>query len=424
MATSLELRAERANLYKRMKELVDSAETEKRDFTAEEETNWTAANTDIAKLDARIARLETVERTVADPETRGRTPGREGAVIPSAEEQAGEYREVYNRYIRFGRHELDPQENRLLRSGYVSMPTAALNLTGSEARAMGVGNQVSAGYLAPDEYERNIIQNMLAFGGMRQAAKIVPTDNGNDWILPVSDDTGNVGELLAEHGTAGTQDVTVGRRVLKAYMYSTKRINVSFQLLQDSAFDIQAWLSPLMSERIARITNTHFTTGTGANRPSGIVNDAGTGVSAATGQTTSVTWDDLINLEHSVDPAYRNNARFMFNDNTLSYLRRIKDGNGDYIWQPGTTAGAPGLINGWPYTINQDMPAMAASARSILFGNFQNYWIRDVRGFFLLRLDELYAPQGEVGFLGFSRHDGALIHAGTVPIMAYVNSAS
>ena len=208
------------------------------------------------------------------------------------------------------------------------------------------------------------------------------------------------------------------------HKYSSKEVRVSIELMQDSAFDIESWLAGLLGERIARITNTHFTTGAAPNQPAGVTLDAGVGVSGATGQTTSVTWDDLINLEHAVDPSYRKNARFMFNDNTLSYLRRVKDGDGNYIWQAGTTGGAPSLINGWPYTINTAMAAMAASATSILYGDFSKYVIRDVKGFSLLRLNELYSASGQVGFLGFSRHDGALIHAGTNPIQAYVNAAS
>ena len=132
----------------------------------------------------------------------------------------------------------------------------------------------------------------------------------------------------------------------------------------------------------------------------------------------------MIRLEHTVDPAYRAGARYMFHDSTLSQLRRAKDGDGNYIWQPGTTAGAPGTVNGWPYTINQDMPVFAANATSILFGQLKNYIIRDVMGVSIIRLDELYALQGQVAFIGFNRCDGLLVHAGTNPVQAYVNGAT
>lgn len=423
MPTALELRTERGRTWERMKEIVDRAEAENRDLTGEESSNWDRANADITSLDARIERQLLLERTPAtEAEQRRFAPGREapapggnGGTTPAASPE--EYREVFNRYVVYGRGELNADDQRLLRSGLTPLSDA-------ERRALGVGNTVSAGYLVPNEYERNILQNMLAFGGMREAATIMPTDTGADLIMPTSDDTGNTGELLAEHASVTAQDVTVGRKILKAHMYSSKRVNVSFQLLQDSAFGIDTWLSELLAERIARITNTHFTTGSGSNQPTGVATEATSGAAGATGQTTTVTWDDLITLEHSIDPAYRRNARFMMADATLQYLRKVKDGEGRYLWQPGVTAGAPSLINGWPYAINQDVAAQAASAKSILFGDFKKYVIRDVRGFFLLRLDELYAESGQVAFIGFSRHDGMLLHAGTVPIKAYVNSAS
>ncbi len=429
MPTVLDLKQERAQVWERMKEIRGFAV--ERALTAEEEAAWDKAEVDISALDRRIAIADTEDRTAAT--TPSGTPGREIASLPNNASrqlltQTAEYRKAFTSYVVNGRLDMEPEERKILALGRQTISPdelrTALNLPMSELRIMQVQDNVSAGYLVPDEYERTLLQNMLAFGGMREVATIRPTDNGADWIIPSSDDTGNTGELLSEGATVAYQDVTTAQRTLKAFMYSSRRINASYQLLQDSAFGIESWLSGLMAERIARITNTHFTLGVGPNQPSGIVNDAGTGVTGATGQTTSVTWDDLINLEHAVDPAYRRNCRFMFRDSTLQYIRRLKDGEGRYLWQPSVTVGAPGTINGWPYTINQDVAAMAASARSILFGDFSKYWIRDVRGFFLVRMDEVYAPQAQVGFIGFSRHDGTLINTGTNPVQPYINAAS
>ena len=421
MATKLELLESLKQVRSRQVELVDRAEAENRDLSQEELNNFNAADAEIRALEGRIQRQSTLERTPMGDEERGRivtatqpnTGDSEVRTLRMTETEG--YKKAFRKWLTGD--VMEPTELRTLAAGRQTV-------TADELRAIGVGNPTGAGYLVPDEFVRSVMQNMLAFGGMREAATIMTTDNGADLFFPTSDDTGNTGELLGEHAAATQQDVTVGGRTLKAMKYSSKEVRVSIELLQDSAFDIESWLAGLLGERIARITNTHFTTGAAPNQPAGVTLDAGTGVSAATGQTTSVTWDDLINLEHSVDPAYRKNARFMFNDNTLSYLRRIKDGDGNYIWQAGTTGGAPAVINGWPYTINTAMASMAASAISILFGDFSKYIIRDVRGFSLLRLNELYAVSGQVGFLGFSRHDGALIHAGTNPIQAYVNAAS
>ena len=299
-----------------------------------------------------------------------------------------------------------------------------MELSLAEMRAIGVSNPTGVGMLVPTEFENRILQNMLFYGGMREAATVFTTDTGADLVLPTSDDTANTGELLAEHATATQQDITVGTRTLKAFKYSSKEVRVSIELLQDSRYDIESWLAGILGERIGRITNTHFTTGIGPNQPSGIVGDATTGVTGATGQATSVTWDDLINLEHSVDRAYRSQTgRYMFTDNTLSFLRRIKDGEGRYIWMAGGGT-TPASINGYGYVVNSAMSNMAASATSILFGDLRQYRIRDVAGISLLRLNELYATSGQVGFLAFSRHDGALFNAGTNPVQAYVNASA
>jgi HK97 family phage major capsid protein len=208
-------------------------------------------------------------------------------------------------------------------------------------------------------------------------------------------------------------------------MYTSKLVRVSLQLLQDSAFDMESWLARKLGERIGRAQNAHFTTGTGTAQPEGVQTNATIGKTGTTGQTTSVTYDDLIDLIHSVDPAYRSSgrARFMLNDATLGAARKLKDSQNRPLWEPSVQVGVPDSLLGYGYTINQDMPVMAADAKSILFGDFfAGYLIRDVRDVQLLRLAERYADYLQVGFLAFSRADGAPQDAAA--IRAYRNSAT
>lgn len=415
MATLLELREQRAQLWERMKQIVDTAEGEGRDLSAEEEANWSQASADMASLDRRIDRQERMERTpAADPEPRGAgildlaklraMPGHEVRATP-------EYAAAYGRYLRSAETTDDRQ---ILMGSFV------------QSRALAANTPAAGGYLVPEGFRRQIETALLEFGGMREVATIMATDEGNDLPMPTSNDTSNTGEILAENAAATEQDTTFGARIYKAFMYSSKIIRVSFQLMQDSAFDLEGYLAGRLAERIGRITNTHFTTGIGANQPSGIAGDSVQGKAGATGQTTTVTWDDLIDLEHSVGIAYRRQrARFMFSDATLQAIRKLKDGNGQYLWQPGQpTGGFPNTIMQYPYTVNDDVADMAASANSIFFGALWKYIIRDVRGFGLIRFTEKYADQLQVGFLGFSRHDGGLLDAGTNPVKHYTNSAS
>jgi HK97 family phage major capsid protein len=232
---------------------------------------------------------------------------------------------------------------------------------------------------------------------------------------------------LAENTEVAAQDVTFGQVVLKAFKYSSKIVLVSMEILQDSFFDVGTILRDLLAERIGRITNTHFTTGTGSGQPQGVVTASGLGKTGASGQTTSIIQEDLIDLEHSVDPLYRPNCRYMLADSSLKVIKKLKDSTGRWLFQPNNEAGLAAsnqrpTINGYPYEINQDVAAMTASAKSVLFGDFNRYVVRDVREFSLLRLEERYAEKGQVGFIAFTRSDGRAINAAA--LKHYINAAS
>ena len=259
---------------------------------------------------------------------------------------------------------------------------------------------------------------------MIDASFVFDTTTGNALPIPTDNDTNNKGAILGENTQVGTQDVTVGAVTMNAYTYSSKMVLVSNQLLQDTAFNLDGFLSLKLATRLARITNTHFTTGDGASKPAGVMTGATLGQTGATGETGSIIFDDLVELEHSVDPAYRKNARFMMADSTLKVIKKLKDGLGRPLWAAGLAVKEPDTINAYPYVINQDMAAMAANAKSVAFGDFSNYFIRRVAGIQILRLTERYADFNQVGFLAFQRWDGQLVDAGTHPIKYFANSAS
>ena len=294
-----------------------------------------------------------------------------------------------------------------------------------EARDLSVSVTTAGGYTVPPGFLQKITDAMKAYGGMLEAANVIDTDSGQPLVWPSADDTGNVGAILAENTVAPVQDVTFGQKTLSAYMYTSKIVTVSLQLLTDSAFDLNAWLPDKFAIRIGRAINAHFTNGTGAGaQPVGLVPNLSTGKAGATGQTLTVTGDDLIDLIHSIDPAYRNgNGKFMMNDSSVKVVRKLKDTTGQYLWQPGLSAGVPDTILGYPVVINQDMPVMAASAKSIAFGDFKSaYVIRRVSGVSVKRFDERYADKLQVGFLSFARYDGTVDDTNAAKL--YVNSAT
>jgi hypothetical protein len=215
---------------------------------------------------------------------------------------------------------------------------------------------------------------------------VIRTAAGKTINYPTSDGTSETGELLAQNATAAALDLSFGVKAIGAYKYSSKSVAVPIELLQDSAVDIEAFVTKRLVTRLGRITNTHFTTGTGSGQPNGIVTAAGSGKVGTTGQTLTVIYDDLIDLQHSVDPAYRQpgNCRFMMNDASVKVIRKIKDTTNRPIFVPGydndvpgKPGGVPDTLLGDPIQVNQDVAVMAANAKSILYGDFSFYTIRD-----------------------------------------------
>ncbi len=289
---------------------------------------------------------------------------------------------------------------------------------------MSTTTPAEGGYTVATEVATYVMDAMKAFGGMRQVATILRTDQGNPMTWPTSDGTTEVGEILAENASATDLDVSFNTKNLPVYKYSSKVVTVPIELLQDSNVDIEAFVRARIAQRLGRITNTHFTTGDGSSKPTGIIAAASVGKTGASGQTTTVTYADLVDLEHSVDPAYRVNCKWMFHDSTLKALKKLLDTQNRPLWLPGISVKEPDTILGYTYQINQDVATMAASAKSIAFGDLSKYVIRDVMAMTYYRFDDsAYAKKGQVGFLAFLRSGGNFMDVGGA-VKLYQNAAS
>ncbi len=294
--------------------------------------------------------------------------------------------------------------------------------------AMSTTTGSEGGFTVPTEIAKTVIDALKAFGGMRNVASIITTAAGNDWQYPGSDGTSEVGEIVGQNAAATTGEITFSQVPLVVYKYSSKKLALPWELVQDSGIDIVSFVVDRLATRLGRINNTHFTVGTGTAQPFGIVTRATSGKVGTTGQTLTVIYDDLVDLEHSVDPAYR--ARpgvgYMMNDLSVRNIRKIKDTQGRPIFVPGydvAGAGAPDTLMGRRIHVNQDVPVMAANARSILFGDLSSYAIRDVMQVEIRRFDDsAFALNGQVGFCGWNRTGGNLLD--TAAVKFYQNSAT
>ena len=320
---------------------------------------------------------------------------------------------LFNKWLRGGDKALSAEEWAAIRN---TMSTT----TGSEG-----------GYTVQTDVAKSVIEALKQFGGMRAVADVFGTDQGNDLTYPTSDGTSETGELIAQNTTATAADPTFGTATLSVYKFSSKIIACPIELIQDSAVDIEAFVRSRIQTRLGRAQNTYFTTGTGTSQPKGVVTGAASGKVGTTGQTTTVIYDDLVDLVHSVDPAYRamGKCRFMMNDASLKVIRKLKDSQNRPIWTPGyesgISLGLPDTLLGYPVQVNQDVATMAANAKSILFGDFSYYKIRDVMSVTLFRFtDSAYTKLGQVGFLAWMRSGGTFVDASGGAVKYYQNSAT
>ncbi len=401
---------EQNKTWQRMQDIQTLAEREGRDWTAEERTNWDAAEKRLTEVSGDIERLN--KMATLDKIDRGQivtTTGEpEGRRDGDVDEKKKRYKEAFGIYLRGGMDRLTPDQRNLMMDHQVDM------------RAMGAGIDTAGGFTVPDEFRNTMTETMKAYGGLLGLADVIPTGTGADLPWPTNDDTGNEGEILGENQPAGEQDLSLGGKTLKAYIFSSKQVKLSMALLQDSAFPLESWVPKKLGERIGRRSARAWTTGTGVDQPEGLTTGATIGKTGAGGQVTSVIYDDLIDLEHSVDSAYRANARYLMNDATLKVIRKLKDTQGRPLWVPIPAPGFPSTINGFEYSLDNSMPVPAASAKTIAFGDFKaGYVIRQVQAVQTLRLVERYAEYLQVAYLGFARMDGMIQDSAAIRVYAH-----
>lgn len=399
MSLTAELREKRAGLVAEARKIVDAAYNDgKRSMTAEETEKWERIHGDVDSLKTQIDRLERQEASEgALQEVRKTGIGREDRQVEKAI-NTNRQDDAFRQFVRYGEKALSADQS-------------------AELRALSVGVAGSGGYSVPTSFADNVLKMLRDYSGVRRApVTVLKTDSGNDLVVPALDDTSTVGEIVAEGSCTTQADPAFSNVALKSYNFSSKMVLVSIQLLQDSAIDIDTMLPALLAERISKAQNQFYTSGSGTAQPQGIVTAAAIGVTGAGGQLTAVKFSDLVALEASVPSVYRKQGTtgYMMSDKVLGSLKLTVDTTGRPIWQAGVAVGEPDKINGYPYWINPDMADPAANAKSVLFGDFSAYYIRDVRQIQLVRLVERFADCFQIGFLAFQRSDGRLLNANAV----------
>lgn len=396
-----ELRNKRVEIANKMKALVDKDGV----WTPDNQASFSAMKLEVENIDNQISAIEEVLNLEAGRIINDQQTVKAHGVLP--ENAATLRNELLKAFLQNGRE--------------------GVHALLSQPRFQNVqteGSNAGGGYTVTREMWGSIVEAMKLVGGVRLVATPISTGTGGELDFVTTDATSEEGELLGEAVQSNGGDTSFGTAKLGAYKFSSKTVAVSLELLQDSSYDIEAYVVKLLGLRLGRATNRYFTLGTGVNQPQGIVTAAGIGKIGATGQVSSVTYDDLVDLEHSVDPIYRSSAQWMLHDQSVRKIKQLKDSQGRPLWLPGLAVKAPDTILNYGYVLNQHMATMAASAKSMLFGDLSKYLIRDVMEATLYRnTDSKYNEQGLVGFHAMQRADGAMIDTGGA-VKAYQNSAS
>ena len=397
MMTILELREKRAKAWEAAKAFLDSHRNEKGVLSAEDDAAYTRMEqeiTDLGKEIARMERQEAFERELSQPLNKPLTgrPVSGGVEKEKTGRASEEYKANFWNAMR----------------SKVPLP--------SVVNALEEGTDSEGGYLVPDEYERTLVEALEEENVFRQMAKVIRTSSGDRKIPVVA--TKGTASWIDEEGGYTESDDSFGQVPIGAYKVGTM-IKVSEELLNDSVFDLESYIAKEFARRIGAKEEEAFFTGDGSGKPLGVLAATGgaeTGVTAAS--STAVTADELMDLFYSLKSPYRKKAVWVLNDSTIKAVRKLKDSTGQYLWQPSLVAGTPDTLLGRPVKTSAYMPVIAAGAKTIAFGDISYYWIADRQGRSFKCLNELYAANGQVGFLGSQRVDGKLVLSEAVKVLA------
>lgn len=395
MSMILELREKRAKAWETAKAFLDAKRGADGLLAAEDVATYEKMEADVVNLGKEIDRLERQAALDAELSKPVNTPLTGKPAAPAGEEKTGRASTEYRRSFW-----------NAMRS---KMPSHEI------MNALQIGTDSEGGYLVPDEFERTLVEALEEQNIFRTLAHVIQTSSG-DRKIPVVASKGTA-SWVDEEGTIPESDDAFSQVSIGAYKLATL-VKVSEELLNDSVFDLEAYISREFARRIGNKEEEAFFTGDGTGKPLGVLAATGgaeIGVTAAS--ATAFTADEVFDLFYSLKAPYRKNAVFLMNDSSVKALRKLKDGNGQYLWQPSLTAGTPDMLLGRPVYTSAFMPAMAASAKSILFGDLSYYWVADRQGRSFRRLGELYATTGQVGFLASQRVDGKLILPEAVKVL-------
>ena len=435
-----ELKDKRAGLIAKQREIIDKSWKEGRNgnFNSDEETTYQKIETDISGIEAQIKREQELWRREVELNAPRQNPQVEPSIPVAMQKRVEEADQKIHPILRAhtkaaqiafenlvqGRStkQLSPEESQTVEkvnsAGERFIRYGSGALTPDEKRDLSVGNATAGGSLVPTDMAAQVLVYERAFGVMRQLSNVFSTSTGDTFNLPRVTSFGTSG-WVAEGNAFTESDPGLGSVSFSAYK-GTHIAQISEELLQDSAFDVIALLSRIFGQNLGVLQNNAFVTGNGTGRPTGIANNVTSGVTLAS--NIAVTANELVDLFHSILPAYRVNGNWIMNDATIAAIRKLVTGvSGDktFLWQPGLTAGAPDTLLGRPVSADPDVPAMANSAKSAYFGDFRaGYWIRDVGSLYVQRLNELYAGTGQIGFRVWQRVDGKQVDALAIKCMS------
>lgn len=378
----VEMREKRAKLWNTMEGFLDTHRTEKGVLTAEDDATYNSMEKELNDLTNEIRRMERRDAIEAELKKPVDTPLTEKPMASKMDEKKGRASNAYKED--FGRH-----------------------LRGRQLihNVMEEGVDANGGYLVPEEFERQIITGLDEFNVMRNLCKVITTSAERK--IPVAA-THSTAAWTAENAAYTESDPTFSQKTIDAFKL-TDLVKVSIELLDDSMFDLEEYIAKEIARAFGIAEEQAFCVGNGTGQPTGLFTANGGTVGVTTAGATAITADEIISLVYALKSPYRKNAKFLMNDATVAAIRKLKDGNGNYLWQPALTAGQPDRLMGYELHTSPYVPTLAAGAYTVAFGDFSNYWIADRSGRTVQRLNELYSTNGQVGFVATERVDGKII---------------